>query len=456
MGLLADVNARNVSVYCAYVSITATKQTKCNQAHTFMNRILYSALLYFLSPLLVLYLVIRAIKSPSYRGRWGERFGLSRLQPTDLLIHSVSMGETLAAIPLINKLMEQYPKLTVTVTTTSPTGSAEVTKAFGGRVQHCYLPFDLPWCVARFINQVQPKQCIIMETELWPNLVHQAKRRGIKLMLANARLSEKSAKQYQQRPKLSTPMLQALDVIAAQSNQAAKRFIALGVEPGKVKVCGSLKFDLAVGQQHIDKATLLRNQWQRVETPIWVAGSVHPGEFDIMLTAHKQLLTRFPEALLVMVPRHPEQFDVAANRIKSAGFNLARRSEGDEVSIDTQVLLGDTMGELLSFYAAADQAFVGGTLIPNGGHNPLEPAALGLPVYVGPNHWDFAEITLMLKQAGALGVVESADDLVLQLLDKFDDNAAYLKIRQAGLKVVAENKGALVEQFKLASRLIEQ
>ena len=421
-----------------------------------MNRILYSALLYLLSPLLVLYLAMRAIKSPSYRGRWGERFGLKRLQPSDLLIHSVSMGETLAAIPLINKLMEQYPQLSVTVTTTSPTGSAEVTKAFCDRVQHCYLPFDIPWCVARFIKQVQPKQCIIMETELWPNLVYQAKRRGIKLMLANARLSEKSAKQYQQRPKLSTPMLHSLDVIAAQSHQAANRFIALGVDPSRVKVCGSLKFDLSIGQQHIDKATTLRSQWQRVDTPIWVAGSVHPGEFDIILAAHKNLLMRFPEALLIMVPRHPEQFDAAANRVKAAGFNLARRSKGDEVSIETQVLLGDTMGELLSFYAAADQAFVGGTLIANGGHNPLEPAALGLPVYVGPNHWDFAEITQMLKQAGALGVVESADDLVLQLVDKYEDKAAYLKARQAGLKVVEENKGALAEQFKLASRLIEQ
>ncbi|QYK01307.1 lipid IV(A) 3-deoxy-D-manno-octulosonic acid transferase [Shewanella psychrotolerans] len=421
-----------------------------------MNRILYSSLLYLLSPLLVLYLAMRAIKSPSYRGRWGERFGLSRLQSTDLLIHSVSMGETLAAIPLINKLMEKYPQLSVTVTTTSPTGSAEVTKAFGERVQHCYLPFDISWCVARFIKQVQPKQCIIMETELWPNLIYQAKRRGIKLMLANARLSEKSAKQYLQRPKLSTPMLQALDVIAAQSHQAAKRFIALGVEPDKVKVCGSLKFDLSIGQQHIDKAALLRSQWQRVDTPVWVAGSVHPGEFDIILASHKNLLIRFPEALLIMVPRHPEQFDVAANRIKAAGFNFARRSKGDEVSINTQVLLGDTMGELLSFYAAADQAFVGGTLITNGGHNPLEPAALGLPVYVGPNHRDFAEITQMLEQAGALSVVESSDDLVLQLVDKFDDNVAYLKTRQAGLKVVAENKGALAEQFKIASRLIEQ
>ncbi len=456
MRVLAHVNVLNVSVNSAYVSITATKQTKCNQAHTFMNRILYSTLLYLLSPLLLLYLTFRAAKSPAYRGRWAERFGLSRLQATDLLVHSVSMGETLAAIPLINKILTQYPHLTLTVTTTSPTGSAEVIKAFGDRVQHCYLPFDLPLCVARFLSQVQPKQCIIMETELWPNLLHQAKQRGVKLMLANARLSAKSAKQYQQRRKLVSPMLQALDVIAAQSPSTAERFIALGVPASKIEVTGSLKFDLTIGEQHIAKARLLRSEWQRLEVPVWVAGSVHPGEFDAMLSAHKNVLIRFPHALLVMVPRHPEQFEAAASRVKAAGLTLARRSQADKVDADTQVLLGDTMGELLSFYGAADQAFVGGTLIENGGHNPLEPAAMGLPVYVGPNFRDFAEIALMLQEAGALSVVKSSEDLALQLVDKFDDKEAYLLAREAGLKVVEDNKGALAAQFALVCGLLDQ
>ncbi|MCG9697981.1 lipid IV(A) 3-deoxy-D-manno-octulosonic acid transferase [Shewanella sp. Isolate11] len=421
-----------------------------------MNRTLYSALLYLISPLLLLYLAFRAIKSPDYRGRWAERFGLSRLQSTDLLIHSVSMGETLAAVPLINQVMDRYPQLSVTVTTTSPTGSAQVKQAFGDRVQHCYLPFDLPICVARFLQQVQPKVCIIMETELWPNLLYQAKRRGCKLMLANARLSEKSAQQYASRTQLSLPMLQALDVIAAQSSQAAERFISLGVANHVVKVCGSLKFDLSVEQRHIDKALSLRSEWQRQDAPVWVAGSVHPGEFDIMLAAHKNLLIRFPDALLVMVPRHPEQFENAAVHIKAAGLTLARRSQGDDVNGQTQVLLGDTMGELLSFYGAADQAFIGGTLIENGGHNPLEPAALGLPVYVGPHHWDFAEITQLLQASGGLSMVSSAQELALHLIEKWDDKAAYLAARQAGLKVVEDNKGALAKQFAVACQLIEQ
>ncbi|MCZ4339107.1 lipid IV(A) 3-deoxy-D-manno-octulosonic acid transferase [Shewanella colwelliana] len=420
-----------------------------------MNRILYSALLYLLSPLLLLYLAIRSIKSPAYRCRWGERFGLSQLAPTDLLIHSVSMGETLAAIPLINKIMASYPQLSITVTTTSPTGSAEVVKAFGDRVQHCYLPFDLPLCVQRFLSQLQPKTCIIMETELWPNLVHLAKKRGIKLMLANARLSPKSATQYQKRAALSVPMLQALDIIAAQSKPAAERFIDLGTAPHQVTVCGSLKFDLTIKPELFEHASAMRQHWQRKNASIWVAGSVHPGEFDLMLAAHKRVLDADASALLIMVPRHPEQFDAAASRVVAAGLRLARRSLNDNVDEHTQVLLGDTMGELLSFYGAADQAFVGGTLIANGGHNPLEPAAMGLPVYVGPNHWDFAEITELLRDAGALAVVDSAESLALQLNNKFADKRAYLTARDAGLKVVEENKGALEAQFALACRLIE-
>ncbi len=275
------------------------------------------------------------------------------------MIHSVSMGETLAAIPLIKAVQQQYPLMSITVTTTSPTGSAEVVKAFGSSVQHCYLPFDISVCVKRFLNQVSPKQIIIMETELWPNLVHQASKLGVKIMLANARLSQKSAEQYQKRITLSQPMLQSLDMIAAQSQQAAERFVALGVSPDRVKVCGSLKFDLTIPAEKLIQARELRDLWRDDNASIWVAGSVHPGEFDAMLQAHKRLLLESPDALLIMVPRHPEQFNAAAEQITASGLSLARRSQQDEVSATTQVLLGDTMGELLTFYGAADQAFVG-------------------------------------------------------------------------------------------------
>ena len=419
-----------------------------------MNRFLYSTILYLLSPLLIVYLAFRAIKSPDYRGRWGERFGLTRLKSTDVLVHSVSMGETLAAIPLIRLIMQSHPELSITVTTTSPTGSAQVRKAFGDSVQHCYLPFDLPWCVGRFLRQVSPKSCIIMETELWPNLVALAAKRGVRLMLANARLSAKSAAQYAKRPKLSRPMLQRLDVIAVQTQVEAQRFIELGVSPDRVTVCGSLKFDLSITPERLANAKLLRQTWGRKTSPIWVAGSVHPGEFDAMLIAHRQLLAQWPDALLIIAPRHPEQFSAVAEFVASQGFESVRRSGNFPVTATTQVLVGDTMGELLTFYGAADQAFVGGTLINNGGHNPLEPVAMGVPVMVGPNHWDFAQITQMLADAGGLRVVASADELAANLIEYFAKPELRLQAVNAGLAVVEANRGALQRQFLLAQSLI--
>ncbi|WP_198781809.1 lipid IV(A) 3-deoxy-D-manno-octulosonic acid transferase [Shewanella putrefaciens] len=420
-----------------------------------MNRFFYSALLYLLSPLLIVYLAFRAIKSPDYLGRWGERFGLTALKSTDLLIHSVSMGETLAAIPLIRLIQQSHPELSITVTTSSPTGSAEVRKAFGDSVQHCYLPFDLPWCVNQFLRQLSPKWCIIMETELWPNLVAIAAKRGVGLMLANARLSAKSAAQYAKRPKLSLPMLQRLDIIAAQTQVEAQRFIALGVSPDRVTVCGSLKFDISITPERLANAKLLRQTWGRETSPIWVAGSVHPGEFDAMLTAHRQVLAQWPDALLIIAPRHPEQFNAVAQVVAAQGFEFVRRSENQPLTPKTQVLVGDTMGELLTFYGAADQAFVGGTLIENGGHNPLEPVAMGVPVMVGPNHWDFAQITQMLADAGGLRIVGSAQELGLNLIQYFETPSQRQQAASAGLAVVEANRGALQRQFALAQSLIK-
>lgn len=420
-----------------------------------MNRFFYSVLLYLLSPLFLVYLAFRAIKSPDYLGRWGERFGLTRLKSTDLLIHSVSMGETLAAIPLIRLIQQSHPELSITVTTSSPTGSAEVRKAFGDSVQHCYLPFDLPWCVNRFLRQLSPKWCLIMETELWPNLVAIAAKRGVRLMLANARLSAKSAAQYAKRPKLSQPMLQRLDVIAAQTQVEVQRFIELGVSPDRVTVCGSLKFDISITPERLANAKLLRQTWGRETSPIWVAGSVHPGEFDAMLTAHRQVLAQWPDALLIIAPRHPEQFNAVAQVVAAQGFESVRRSDNQPVTPKTQVLVGDTMGELLTFYGAADQAFVGGTLIENGGHNPLEPVAMGVPVMVGPNHWDFAQITQMLADAGGLRIVGSAQELGLNLIQYFETPSQRQQAASAGLAVVEANRGALQRQFALAQSLIK-
>lgn len=420
-----------------------------------MNRFFYSALLYLLSPLLLVYLAFRAVKSPDYRSRWGERFGLTQLQPTDLLIHSVSMGETLAAIPLIRQIQQTHPQLRITVTTSTPTGSAEVRKAFSDQVQHCYLPFDLPWCVKRFLRQLSPKWCIIMETELWPNLVALAAKRGVRLMLANARLSAKSAAKYAKHPQLSRPMLQRLDVIAVQTHDEAQRFIDLGVAAQRVTVCGSLKFDLSITPERLTLARALRQAWERETAPVWVAGSVHPGEFDAVLNAHKQVLAKWPEALLIIAPRHPEQFSAIVDVVASQGFEYIRRSDGQPVNRATQVLVGDTMGELLTLYGTADQAFVGGSLIKNGGHNPLEPVAMGVPVMLGPNHRDFAQITQMLADAGGLRIVCSGQDLGENLIQYFEQPALRQQAAEAGLAVVEANRGALQRQYALTQSLLK-
>ncbi|GIU22795.1 lipid IV(A) 3-deoxy-D-manno-octulosonic acid transferase [Shewanella sp. MBTL60-007] len=419
-----------------------------------MNRSLYSIALYLISPLLLVYLAMRAFKSKDYRGRWSERFGLIPLKQTDLLVHSVSMGETLAAIPLIKQIQLQHPELSITITTTSPTGSAEVVRAFGSSVQHCYLPFDLAWCAQRFVKQVSPKCCIIMETELWPNFIHYLKQASTQVLLVNARLSQKSADSYRKHHKLTAPMLKLLDGIAAQSQQAAERFVALGVATERVTVCGSLKFDINIDKQRIDIAKTLRLQWLAMDKPVWVAGSVHPGEFDALIAAHKQLLAKYPNALMVMVPRHPEQFDAAALAIKSAGLTIVRRSKGEPVQLETQVVLGDTMGELLTFYGAADQAFVGGSLIVHGGHNPLEPAAMGLPVMMGPHYRDFNEITELLASAGGLKVVDSGEALAKNLIQLFEDKRAYNQASVAAKGVVEQNRGSLTKQLAVVESFI--
>ncbi|WP_025822085.1 lipid IV(A) 3-deoxy-D-manno-octulosonic acid transferase [Shewanella marina] len=418
-----------------------------------MNRSLYSLLLYFISPLLLLYLGFRAIKSADYRGRWSERFGFAKLQPSDVVIHSVSMGETLAAIPLIKLIMQQHPELQITVTTTSPTGSAQVRKAFGDTVQHCYLPFDLPYSIKRFLAQIQPQSLIIMETELWPNLLHYAAKRGCRCMLANGRLSAKSAAQYHKRLKLVQPMLACLDYLALQTEAEAQRFIELGVNANKISVCGSLKFDLNIADTVIEQAQQLRSGWQRNDAPIWVAGSVHPGEFQVIIDAHKQLLERHPNALLVVVPRHPEQFDAAAQLLATNKLKSVRRSSKQALMPDTQVLLGDSMGELLLFYAAADYALVGGSLIVHGGHNPLEPAALAKPVLMGPNYRDFLQITEMLQTAGGLTVVDDAEAIAKQLIGYIEQPEMSEQVGQAALNVVAQNRGALQQQFAVVEQL---
>ena len=423
-----------------------------------MNRTLYTLLFHLGLPLVAIRLWLRARKAPAYARRIGERFAMNlpAMQPGGIWVHAVSVGESIAAAPMIRELLKRYPQLPITVTCMTPTGSERIQALFANepRIQHCYLPYDLPWAAARFLERVKPKLGVIMETELWPNHIHQCAKRGIPVALANARLSERSARGYARFAGLTRPMLEEMSLIAVQTEAEAERFRLLGARPECVEVTGSIKFDLSIDPQLLIKARELREQWQAQERPVWIAASTHEGEDEIVLAAHRQLLASYPNALLILVPRHPERFNSVFELCRREGFATVRRSSGESVEAQTQVLLGDTMGELLFLYALADSAFVGGSLVPNGGHNLLEPAALAKPVLSGPHLFNFLEIAAKLRDAAALEEVDDAQGLAVAVQRLFELPQDAQRMAQAGLTVMQLNQGALQRLLDGLARLI--
>jgi len=423
-----------------------------------MNRTLYSFLFHLGLPLIALRLWLRARKAPAYAQRVGERFarGLPPMQKGGIWVHAVSVGESIAAAPMIRALLARYPQLPITVTCMTPTGSERIQSMFANepRIQHCYLPYDFPRAAGRFLDHIQPRIGVIMETELWPNHIHQCARRGIPTVLANARLSERSARGYGKFAKLTRPMLAEMSLIAVQTETEAQRFRDLGARPECVTVTGSIKFDLTIDPQLLERATQQRDDWQTTSRPVWIAASTHAGEDEVVLAAHRELLKKHPEALLILVPRHPERFNSVFELSQQQGFASIRRSTAEPVTSVTSVLVGDTMGELLFLYALADIAFVGGSLVPNGGHNLLEPAALDKPVLSGPHLFNFLEIAAMLRSAGALEEVSDSAGLaaVVQRLIKQPEQAKAMA--DAGLAVMKANQGALQRLLDGIGRLL--
>ncbi|MCU0071730.1 lipid IV(A) 3-deoxy-D-manno-octulosonic acid transferase [Pseudomonas koreensis] len=425
-----------------------------------MNRTLYTALFYLGLPLVAIRLWLRSRKAPAYAKRIGERFsyGMPTLQPGGIWVHAVSVGESIAAAPMIRALLQRYPQLPITVTCMTPTGSERIHAMFADepRIQHCYLPYDLPCAAARFLDRVQPKLAVIMETELWPNHIHQCAKRGIPVALANGRLSERSAKGYGRFSKLTAPMLAEMSLFAVQTEAEAQRFRDLGARPEAVEVTGSIKFDLTIDPQLLQRAAELRGQWQAQERPVWIAASTHEGEDEVVLNAHRRLLANHPDALLILVPRHPERFNSVFELCQREGFATVRRSTGANVDAQTSVLLGDTMGELLFLYALADSAFVGGSLVPNGGHNLLEPAALAKPVISGPHLFNFLDIAAQLRSAGALAEVDDAEGLATEVQRLFELPRDAQRMADAGLSVMRRNQGALQRLLDGLGRLIDR
>ncbi|WP_460420488.1 lipid IV(A) 3-deoxy-D-manno-octulosonic acid transferase [Pseudomonas sp. ZL2] len=422
-----------------------------------MNRTLYTLLFHLGLPLVALRLFLRSRKAPAYGQRIGERFALNlpAMAKGGIWVHAVSVGESIAAAPMIRALLQAYPQLPVTITCMTPTGSERVRAMFADepRIQHCYLPYDLPWAAGRFLDHVQPTLAVIMETELWPNHIHQCAKRGIPVALANARLSERSARGYARFAGLTRPMLAEMSLIAVQTETEAQRFRQLGARSECVQVTGSIKFDLSIDEQLLPRARALREQWQAGQRPVWIAASTHEGEDEIILAAHRQLREHHADALLILVPRHPERFNSVFELCRGQ-FPTVRRSSGEPVAADTAVLLGDTMGELLFLYALADIAFVGGSLVPNGGHNLLEPAALSLPVLSGPHLFNFLEIAAMLREAGALQEVDDAQGLAAEVRRLVELPRDAQRMGAAGLAVMKANQGALQRLLDALGRLI--
>ena len=424
-----------------------------------MNRALYTLLFHVALPLILLRLAWRAWRAPAYARRVAERFalGLAPLQPDGIWLHAVSVGESIAAAPLVRELLARYPHLPITITCMTPTGSERIRALFpaeqyAGRIQHCYLPYDLPWTAARFLRQLRPRLAVIMETELWPNFIAACERRAIPVVLANARLSERSARGYARFARLTAPMLARLQLIAVQSAAEAQRFLQLGARPEAVQVTGSIKFDLQVDAQLLARATGCRADWGA--RPVWIAASTHAGEDEIALAAHRQLLARWPQALLILVPRHPERFNSVYELCQRQGFATCRRSAGAQPQATDALLLGDTMGELLFLYALADVALVGGSLVANGGHNLLEPAALGKPVLSGPHLFNFLEISSQLREAGALREVQDADSLAREVAQLWQSRDDWQAMSEAGLAVLRRNQGALARLLGGIQRLL--
>ena len=405
-------------------------------------RLLYTGLLYLLPPLALLRLYWRGRQDAGHRQRWRERLGFIPYLPSgSLWIHAVSVGETRAALPLIRALLNRYPGLPLLVTTTTLTGSRQVREALGEQVHHVYAPYDLPGAVRRFLQRTRPRLAVIMETELWPNLLRQCTVAGIPTLIANARLSERSARGYAQIRWLTASMLRDITLITAQAEADAERFRALGAP--RVEVAGNLKYDLTLPDDLPERGQQFRQDVLGASRPVWIAASTHAGEDEEVLDALATLRARWPKLLLLLVPRHPERFDGVAALCQQRGFSVVRRSEQRICTPETAVFLGDSMGELLLFYAAADLAFVGGSLVPTGGHNVLEPALLGLPVLFGTHMFNFTEAGERLLKAGAAWRVADAAELAALVDRLLTDPALRQNAGQRGQTVVERHRGAL-------------
>ncbi len=411
-----------------------------------MIRTLYSITLYSLLPFQFFRLWQRGRKLPAYRQRWSERLGrIPRLSKKPRIwLHAVSVGEVNAAHPLIQTLLDEFPDHALLITTTTPTGSEQVTRSWGTRVEHYYFPYDLPHAIRRFLRRTSPSLLVVMETELWPNCFFLCARRHIPVLIANARISDHSYLGYRKYKRLLRPAIDNIDLVATQSKTDRDRFICLGVPRHRVLVTGNIKFDLPpfACNPATDPATASIASAGR---PVWIAASTHTGEEQLVLQAQQLLLQTHPDALLILVPRHPERFTAVAALCQEQGFSVARRAQGDLPTPDTSVYLGDTMGELLKLYCVSPIAFLGGSLVPIGGHNPIEPASIGSVVISGPHHHNFRDVYQLMIEAQACRIVADVNSLAETLRELFSGAEKRAEMSHRAKRLVENSRGAVAE-----------
>ena len=420
-------------------------------------RYLYTLVAYLLlAPIFCGVLWFRGLRDARYRRNFGERFGRgTTLAEPSIWVHAVSVGEVQAAAVLVRTLYDRYPGVPLVVTTLTPTGDERARALLGDRADVRYLPLDLPGSVKKFFDRVKPRIAVIFETELWPNIYHECRRRRVPLVLASARLSPRSMDHYRRFLSLFSELLSSQVTIAAQGESDAERFRSLGADPERTHVTGNLKFDFTVPANVSTKGAWLRQHYA-AGREVWVAGSTHAGEEAQVLEAHREVRRTHPGAILVLAPRHQQRFGEVASWLEKQNVRFIRRSQPSARTPDLEVVLVDTLGELLDFYAMGDVAFVGGTLVEVGGHNLLEPAALGLPVLAGPHNFNGADIAKVLVECGGALIVADAKELAARVSVLLSNPVERARIGALGRECVEGNRGALDKLLGLIDPLMRQ
>ena len=406
----------------------------------------YTLLLYALLPSVLWHLLWRALRQPAYLKNIPERFGYYRRQAARPLIwvHAVSVGESRAAAPLIRALQEKYPEHQVLLTHMTPTGSEAGEALFGDSVLRCYLPYDYPGAAARFLDHFKPRAGLLIETEIWPNLIHGCGQRQIPLYLVNARLSEKSFARYRRFAELARASLHGFSAVAAQTRDDAERFAALGA--ANVAVTGNLKFDIEPPDEQLEQGKTWRKSYG-ADRPVLLAASTRDGEEEALVGALEQI--DVPALLMVIVPRHPQRFDAVAALLGRRGIRFQRRSADAAIAPETQVVLGDSMGEMFAYYAACDVAFIGGSLLPFGGQNLIEACAAAKPVLVGPHTYNFTEAAELAIAAGAAVRVGDVRELAREARRLLGDRDVAARMAEAARAFSRAHRGATKRVMEL-------